>query len=628
VAIDHGSLIGVIAAGGAAALATHFLERSRGSARSLTLCSMFAVSIVTGGLVARPLLPVVGSPLAVLVMAVGASSIIARVIGGAELSTPLGATSLAWPLVFITTGGVPRAIVGIVGLTLPVFLRRANSRLLTIATRHFLLPSCILVFAWLAFGHEPFVGDLFEDGHSLLPANEYLHGRLPYRDIVPGHGFIADGGFQVVALSTGADNYSCLRAAERIVGTAFWPAVYWLALLSTGREWSALLASLLLFLVFPQAYFLRVLWSLITLAVAFRSLARQTNTSWITTGACTAIGLLVAVEFGTYTLVAVVVAAVLSETRGRSLCLLATGAFLVALPLIIVAWRLGILAPAIDVAFRLYPSLTPVYSVGIPSAWLPFDQVIPIRVSREDVIYGASFIAALASIPVVLGSTLRRRYSARVAVVLLVWFVVASLSVVERAHTGYPLFVIPLAFVILIRLWFPPIFVTAGVILFMLILGPLTTLDSLFSRFEPLIIPSEWAPVTDPPRAGGAYFRAADRSLISTIAALRDSGQLGPTDTWLDLVNSPGLYYLYDVHCPLRYYEVGFLQPPERQREALRAISTNQRVVIALLPATGLAKSIDGIPNRARVPALFNYVETHFHPLLTSDDVAVWRRNE
>src|SRR5437899_3311298 len=54
-------------------------------------------------------------------------------------------------------------------------------------------------FLYPVFAIALFAGDLtprvnlFEDGHSLLPASEMLHGKRLYRDIVPGHGLVGDG---------------------------------------------------------------------------------------------------------------------------------------------------------------------------------------------------------------------------------------------------------------------------------------------------------------------------------------------------------------------------------------------------------------------------------------------------
>jgi hypothetical protein len=44
--------------------------------------------------------------------------------------------------------------------------------------------------------------DFFEDGHPMLPASEYLRGELPYRDVLPAHGLIEDGLFDVAANAT------------------------------------------------------------------------------------------------------------------------------------------------------------------------------------------------------------------------------------------------------------------------------------------------------------------------------------------------------------------------------------------------------------------------------------------
>ena len=63
-----------------------------------------------------------------------------------------------------------------------------------------LLPGSFLAFTVVVCLRSPPMADLFEDGHGLLPASEYLRGERPYRDIVPGHGFLTDGGLQLASL--------------------------------------------------------------------------------------------------------------------------------------------------------------------------------------------------------------------------------------------------------------------------------------------------------------------------------------------------------------------------------------------------------------------------------------------
>jgi hypothetical protein len=83
--------------------------------------------------------------------------------------------------------------------------------------------------------------NVFEAGHGLLPASEYLRGELPYRDIVPGHGLVSDGLLQTLELKFFGDDYRGLHRGEKLVGTLFWPSLYGLAYAATNlREvWRA-----------------------------------------------------------------------------------------------------------------------------------------------------------------------------------------------------------------------------------------------------------------------------------------------------------------------------------------------------------------------------------------------------
>jgi hypothetical protein len=51
-----------------------------------------------------------------------------------------------------------------------------------------LVPVSVAALAAAAVLGTPPTADLFENGHELLPASEYLRGERPYRDIVPATG--------------------------------------------------------------------------------------------------------------------------------------------------------------------------------------------------------------------------------------------------------------------------------------------------------------------------------------------------------------------------------------------------------------------------------------------------------
>ncbi|HEU4886493.1 MAG TPA: hypothetical protein VFV49_01310, partial [Thermoanaerobaculia bacterium] len=87
--------------------------------------------------------------------------------------------------------------------------------------------------------------DFFEDGHALLPASEYLRGELPYRDVLPAHGLIEDGLFDVAAMQLGGVNLGTRTKARAVIGSLVAVALYAVAFAATGSAEGAFLAVLL-----------------------------------------------------------------------------------------------------------------------------------------------------------------------------------------------------------------------------------------------------------------------------------------------------------------------------------------------------------------------------------------------
>src|SRR5262249_4926540 len=160
----------------------------------------------------------------------------AMLIGHGDLeqgASHFAISALALPIALIGTR--PRPLSWLVGLSVLILpgisavwttRRPGTGRTLRWLARFVLLPGVLVAVSAAAFLQVLPLADVFEDGHALLPASEYLRGERPYRDIVPGHGLLSDGALAVAELKLFGDDYRGLYRGEKAAGALFWPAFY------------------------------------------------------------------------------------------------------------------------------------------------------------------------------------------------------------------------------------------------------------------------------------------------------------------------------------------------------------------------------------------------------------------
>ncbi|HEV7501459.1 MAG TPA: hypothetical protein VGQ33_15700, partial [Vicinamibacteria bacterium] len=326
---------------------------------------------------AGALVPLGVWPLGLLAAAAGLSLSLVVFLGkgSAAAGAPyLGAASPILLLGFLGTTSGMRAFVGTVaGFALPVLARAAADRrpqltrwmrALTLAV---LLPGSVTAMAAAAVMRAPRIVSIFEDGHSLLPASEYLRGELPYRDIVPGHGLVSDGLLAALQLRVFGDDVGGLKRGEKVSGALFWPGFYAVGYAATGSPAFALGGLLFSFFVLPQYQNPRAIVALWLLALALYASRSRRRGAWLAFGAAVPLGLCIAVEFTFSAACAGAVA--LWVARGRRLVHLGWMAFGGAAScavLALVFQAFGILGGFVRTTFIDVPSLLPVYAQGFP----------------------------------------------------------------------------------------------------------------------------------------------------------------------------------------------------------------------------------------------------------------------
>ena len=150
--------------------------------------------------------------------------------------------------------------------------------------------------------------DFFEDGHALLPASEYLRGERPYRDILPAHGLIEDGLFDIAAMQIGDVNLGTRGKARVVVGYLVTVALYAVAFAATGSAEGAFFAVLLALMTGTFTGNIRFLPALITLAMLAAAVRRRRPWLFAWAGFGTVVCGFTSLDFAAYAFVTLLVA--------------------------------------------------------------------------------------------------------------------------------------------------------------------------------------------------------------------------------------------------------------------------------------------------------------------------------
>jgi hypothetical protein len=486
------------------------------------------------------------------------------------------------------------------------------------------LVACLYPLALLGVTTPPVV-DFFEDAHNVLPASEMFRGERPYRDIVPMHGFISDGGLDLLAMKLGATSLGPILRTRLVVGTLAAAAIYFVALAATGMADAALLAVFLALALFPsEVVWLRVVTALMALACCVAGTRLRERRWFLAAGALAALTLLVSLDFAIYTGAVALIAAL----RARALRLLAAGAAAVSVVALLLFAIAGVAVDFVRV------TVTEVLTAG--AAYLSAPAAIPDclrsattlvdRFSNPDCLAFVIWcVALIGSATMLARSPLRARRNDAVWYVGL-WMVFAALSFIERRHLyfafGAAAFVAGTLPLLARRSR------TAAAILIVVLVFLARPFLHIFDVATPLrsaAARSDWLVAKAHPRIRGA--RVDER----TRQALRATehyvyASLHRDETFFDFANAGLLYYLFDRDDPVRHIEVGMYERQDLQREVIAAIERNPRVRAALITFPSADSAIDGVPNRDRAPLVWRYLQDHFEPVFSEEGVVFWRR--
>jgi hypothetical protein len=480
--------------------------------------------------------------------------------------------------------------------------------------------------------------NLFEDGHSLTPANEMMRGERPYRDIVPVHGLIADGLLDATAMALGArDAGAVLRF--RIPFAALLPlAVYAVALAATGSAEAAILALLAAACLtitgtpwsVPVTALeslppIRAVPSLFSLALAASAVRRRAPRALGWAGVVAVLACFTSIEFGIYAFAGLLAASIRLRDWKRPLAGTAAAGIMAAIALAIA----GALPAFVRVMLFEIPPLTDAYSVAV----FAFPPAFASMRGLPDILAGlfvqrTVWIVAWGAIAIGTSAALVSSRRSRIIDPLVpvgAWVMAAALSFAERTNVYFMPAAIVIAVAIIAALRRHRL---VFVIALIAIVAPSQQLGRLAAALRAPATPPGYVAYDALPRARGVWVERANAETLDAAQAFI-ARALRPGETFFDFANMPALYYFFDLRCPIRQYETPLYESERLQREVIARLERDRSVRAALMqyPNQGVT-SIDGVPNAVRAPLVFAWLRQHFVPAYQSRGVVFWVRRD
>jgi hypothetical protein len=534
------------------------------------------------------------------------------------------------------------ALIAVSALTAFVFAiltsraRRVAARplpppVLAARSRAFAVAGGIVVFVAMFVAHDhPYAFmDLFHEGEHLTPGGMLREGARPYRDLFFLHGFAVDGGIDALALGSPPSPMN-VRHAEALLNALTLAMLVPIAAELSTSVLGGIVATLVglsafgagLVTVFPWYRLAPLLIAAWGLLVHTR---RRNRTSIIAATLAATLGILWSLEVGLYTFAGT--AAVLA-----GLCIIARRDFiravvrygLIALlaPIVVLLLARADLVRFARDSFRTIPS-------AIDATWSLPARAMPALKGKFD--WEAAryyFPPVFFGFLIVLGirEATRRHREAALRI-----FIVAAMSLfVYRTAAGrcswsHTRFAVPLlgvafvAFVIepairSIRYggwwWRVPLLAALLVPAWTYFEIP-TSSESTFKfvkEFRSRTTPQPGQVPNPLPRARGLYTYPQEAADLAALAQFASALPPGPI---FDFSGERALYYLLDRRPAVRCPDPAILSAPRLTEEALRQLEQTPPVFVVVegLPVLG---SLDGIPNRDRVPAIAAWVDARY----------------
>lgn len=544
-----------------------------------------------------------GTPVATFFRALLAVFLVRILVGSSD-------AWVASPLAFLAVlGWLPLKVGGVLALVIifvtPLVLARTKLRV----PRAVVYPILAFIYplAVLTVPLNGFAVNFFEDSHEIPHAVEMMRGEKPYTDVIPQHGLVSDGGLHYLAMQTGVRSLRTLLNVRLVAGVATTVAIYCLALAATGSLELAMLSMLLTVFLFPHStVFFRPSAAIFALAAIVAATRLRSRHWFAIAGALVVIAFLFSIDFGMYS----AFVAFFAVIRARAWKPFFIGVVAAAIPVLLLFAVFGFAIDFIRVTVSEVLGGHDVYFQKVLEIPECLRTPALLHVLPQCFSHIVWIVALVASAVALARSPLRAKRS-DAAWLIGLWIVLAGASFISRGNLYFNAVVMPFLAAALWRMSRHAR--TLAIVLAVAVVLIAEPLKHVIS-FIPAMRAAGPTPLFDP---------ATNESVE---AAKRFVATLPPGETFLDFANSALLYPLTKRDLPLRQVEVAQYESEERQRELIARLEQDRRISAALIAFRPSDQAIDGIPNAARAPQVWAYLQQHFTPAFDEAGVVFWRR--
>ncbi|MEO8218992.1 MAG: hypothetical protein ABI718_18100, partial [Acidobacteriota bacterium] len=497
--------------------------------------------------------------------------------------------------------------------------------------------------------------DLFHRGESLGPASDYLHGKVPYRDVFVLHGLMEDGFLDAGLMQLFGRGGSVVSWHRLVLESVSLVSIWILAIVLFDSIPLALATLALAFVTSPGNQ--RVLFEILALTMLIAGMKRRSIPAFVIAGVFSALALFYSMETGLYAMGggvgALLTMSLLSHSgrlerpfsAKRPLAAFLAGIVLGAAPFLIYLGLNGAFLAFLRNSFVTVPSIIDaVWSLPFPDLSETFRGDLSLH-SLSDFVLGEKIRFALNPLVIAVALTWlvarsaisRLTFAEQLLIPVTLFALLSQRSAMGRADLSHQIFAAFLVGPMLVAMAVPLFrkaaamweheggmaraFLSAALVAAIL-LGTVVLWipDLVNARLDGIINYRPRMSTTgysDPSAVKVAERVEAVRMAVGRVVS--------PGRPIFDFSNQPALYFFADRPNPTRFYQIPILSPAAFQRETIVALERSKpALVLRRSPAD--FDDFDGITNDLRAPAVAAYIDDHYTFDHAVRGVELWRR--
>jgi hypothetical protein len=470
--------------------------------------------------------------------------------------------------------------------------------------RRYTLLASAIVFLLMLFVHDyPYaVLEPFHEGEHLTPAFLFRSGERPYGDVFVLHGLAVDGGLDALVLGD-PPSPRRVRRLETFLNAATLALLVPIAAEITATSAGAVTAVLIglcaigagqvaVFPFFRLAPIFLASWPLL------RYVRVRSPRFLFMASVASSLGLLWSLDTGLYAFAATVIVILILRPRAVLIPLIA-----LALPLLVlIVVRADLHRFVVDSFMTIPRSIDAIWSRPAPYDW----SWETARYYVPPIFFGWLLAFAI------------RERDARMAIVA-IFSIVAFRTAAGRCSWSHTRYGIPLLGLAVVAFVLEPLLLARRRVAAVLLAAVLF----VYAEVAPNVVgtakfvagwrarQSHAGLVPYPLATGrGTYTTRENTADLAALNGLLDA-TAPPGAPILDASNERALYYLLQRRPPTRCSDIAMLSAPPLMAEAMRQLEANPPACV-ILEGLNVLDSLDGVPNRVRVPALFAWIDAHY----------------